>query len=95
MGSHARAHRARVAVGILCHKRRVINVTSREFFSRQDGRLAILVTGGAGYIGSHAARALRRSGFEVLIYDNLSTGSRAGIASLRIRLCNSRWNLYP
>jgi UDP-glucose-4-epimerase GalE len=36
--------------------------------------LAILVTGGAGYIGSHAARALRRSGYEVVIYDNLSTG---------------------
>ena len=36
--------------------------------------MAILVTGGAGYIGSHAARALRRSGYEVLIYDNLSTG---------------------
>jgi UDP-glucose 4-epimerase len=36
--------------------------------------LAILVTGGAGYIGSHAARALRRSGYEVIIYDNLSTG---------------------
>ena len=30
--------------------------------------------GGAGYIGSHAARALRRSGYEVVIYDNLSTG---------------------
>jgi UDP-arabinose 4-epimerase len=38
--------------------------------------LAILVTGGAGYIGSHAARALRRSGYEALIYDNLSTGFR-------------------
>jgi UDP-glucose-4-epimerase GalE len=38
--------------------------------------LAILVTGGAGYIGSHAAQALRRSGYEVLIYDNLSTGFR-------------------
>jgi UDP-glucose-4-epimerase GalE len=36
--------------------------------------LAILVTGGAGYIGSHAARALRRSGYEVVLYDNLSTG---------------------
>jgi UDP-arabinose 4-epimerase len=34
------------------------------------------VVGGAGYIGSHAARALRRSGYEVLIYDNLSTGFR-------------------
>jgi UDP-glucose-4-epimerase GalE len=38
--------------------------------------LAILVSGGAGYIGSHAARALRRSGYEVVLYDNLSTGFR-------------------
>jgi UDP-glucose-4-epimerase GalE len=38
--------------------------------------LAILITGGAGYIGSHAARALRRSGYDVVVYDNLSTGSR-------------------
>jgi len=38
--------------------------------------LAILVTGGAGYIGSHAARALRRSGYEVVLYDNLSAGFR-------------------
>jgi len=38
--------------------------------------VAILLVGGAGYIGSHTARALRRSGYEVLIYDNLSTGSR-------------------
>ena len=30
--------------------------------------------GGAGYIGSHTARALRNSGYEVIIYDNLSTG---------------------
>ena len=38
--------------------------------------MAILVLGGAGYIGSHAARALRRSGYEVMLYDNLSTGFR-------------------
>ncbi len=38
--------------------------------------MSILVTGGAGYIGSHAARALRRAGYEVIIYDNLSTGHR-------------------
>ena len=38
--------------------------------------MAILVVGGAGYIGSHAARALRRAGYEVIIYDNLSTGYR-------------------
>ncbi len=38
--------------------------------------MAILVVGGAGYIGSHAARVLRRHGYEVFIYDNLSTGYR-------------------
>ena len=36
----------------------------------------ILVTGGAGYIGSHTVRALHKSGFETLIFDNLSTGHR-------------------
>jgi UDP-glucose-4-epimerase GalE len=34
------------------------------------------VVGGAGYIGSHAARALRRARYNVIIYDNLSTGFR-------------------
>ena len=38
--------------------------------------MAVLVSGGAGYIGSHTARALRRSGYEVVLYDNLSTGFR-------------------
>jgi len=36
--------------------------------------LVVLVVGGAGYIGSHAARTLRRRGHEVVIFDNLSTG---------------------
>ena len=38
--------------------------------------MKVLVTGGAGYIGSHAARVLRRRGHEVIILDNLSTGHR-------------------
>jgi UDP-glucose-4-epimerase GalE len=38
--------------------------------------MAILVVGGAGYIGSHTAKALHRHGHEVVIYDNLSTGHR-------------------
>jgi UDP-glucose-4-epimerase GalE len=36
----------------------------------------VLVTGGAGYIGSHAAKALRNAGHRVVIYDNLSAGHR-------------------
>jgi UDP-arabinose 4-epimerase len=36
--------------------------------------MVVLVIGGAGYIGSHTARALNRSGHIPLIYDNLSTG---------------------
>ena len=38
--------------------------------------MAILVSGGAGYIGSHAARALRRAGYGVILYDNLCNGDR-------------------
>src|SRR4030095_16112847 len=38
--------------------------------------MRVLVTGGAGYIGSHAARLLRTRGHDVLIYDNLSAGHR-------------------
>ena len=34
----------------------------------------VLVTGGAGYIGSHTCLALANAGFEPIIYDNLSTG---------------------
>ena len=34
----------------------------------------LLATGGAGYIGSHAVRALRRAGLEVVAYDDLSEG---------------------
>jgi len=36
----------------------------------------ILVTGGAGYIGSHVVKALGEAGCRVLVYDNLSTGNR-------------------
>ncbi|MEY4305411.1 MAG: UDP-glucose 4-epimerase GalE, partial [Pseudomonadota bacterium] len=34
----------------------------------------VLVTGGAGYIGAHACKALARAGFVPVAFDNLSTG---------------------
>jgi UDP-glucose 4-epimerase len=41
--------------------------------------MKVLITGGAGYIGSAATLALLESGHEVLVYDNLSSGSKSGI----------------
>jgi UDP-glucose 4-epimerase len=38
--------------------------------------LSVLVTGGAGYIGSHCCKALSEAGFNPVCYDNLSTGHR-------------------
>jgi UDP-glucose 4-epimerase len=39
----------------------------------------ILVTGGAGYIGSHVAKLLGENGYDVVTYDNLSTGHREAV----------------
>ena len=39
--------------------------------------MSVLVTGGAGYIGSHAVKALRAAGQDVIVYDNLSAGHKA------------------
>ena len=41
-----------------------------------------LVTGGAGFIGSHLVDALASRGDEVLILDDLSTGSRQNVQHL-------------
>ena len=37
------------------------------------------MTGGAGYIGSHACKALSRAGYEVVVYDNLVAGHREAV----------------
>ena len=46
--------------------------------------MRILVTGGAGYIGSHVVKALGKEGHDLLIYDNLSTGHEWAILSGRL-----------
>ena len=42
-----------------------------------------LITGGAGFIGSHLAERLLEHGHEVMVLDNLSTGSIDNIAHLK------------
>ncbi len=41
--------------------------------------MRVLVTGGAGYIGSHVAKALSRAGHNPVVYDNLSVGHRSNV----------------
>lgn len=41
--------------------------------------MKVFITGGAGYVGSFCAKLLRERGFELLIYDNLSTGHRKAV----------------
>ena len=43
------------------------------------GARRVLVTGGAGYIGSHAAKALKQAGYEVVVFDNLCAGHRDAV----------------
>ncbi len=44
--------------------------------------MRIIVTGGAGFIGSHLCDALLAGGHEVVAIDNFLTGSRANIAHI-------------
>lgn len=46
--------------------------------------MKILVTGGAGYIGSHTVKLLSERGYDVRVFDNLSTGSRRAVQDGRL-----------
>jgi UDP-glucose 4-epimerase len=50
----------------------------------------ILVTGGAGYIGSHTVYFLRKSGHEVIVVDNLSRGDKANVPQGLLRKLDLR-----
>ena len=46
----------------------------------------VFVTGGAGYVGSHAVKALAAAGYDVMVYDNLSAGHDAAIQRIEQKL---------
>jgi UDP-glucose 4-epimerase len=50
---------------------------------KENQQLRVLITGGAGFVGSHLSDALLQRGDEVFVLDNLSTGSIDNIAHLK------------
>src|SRR5690606_15000132 len=58
-------------------------MAGRRLFGRGEGavcsRMRILITGGAGFIGSHVAAAALAAGHEVAVVDDLSTGKRENV----------------
>ncbi|XP_011004465.1 PREDICTED: UDP-arabinose 4-epimerase 1-like [Populus euphratica] len=60
------------------------NYTSPDMFSQHElGVTHVLVTGGAGYIGSHAALRLLKDSYRVTIVDNLSRGNLGAVKVLQ------------
>jgi UDP-glucose 4-epimerase len=51
--------------------------------------MSVLITGGAGYIGSHAAHALSARGEHVVVLDNLATGRRAFVPGSADFICGN------
>ncbi|CAN0920240.1 UDP-arabinose 4-epimerase 1 [Linum grandiflorum] len=69
-------------VCILVLKRSSFNHTTL-FSLREQGVTHVLVTGGAGYIGSHATLRLLKDGYRVTIVDNLSRGNIGAVKILQ------------
>src|SRR5487761_1131289 len=67
-------------------KRRKIAWLSKGSFSKESGMVKILVTGGAGYIGSHVVRVLLSRGIDVAVVDDLSRGHRHNVEPRRLHL---------
>ncbi len=55
--------------------------------------MKILVTGGAGYIGSFTVKAFKKAGLKPIVFDNLETGHKEAIPKIKIYIGDLRKNL--
>ncbi|KAK8664959.1 hypothetical protein V6N13_084727 [Hibiscus sabdariffa] len=74
---------ALTALCIIMLKRSPSFSTSIHFSRHEEGVTHVLVTGGAGYIGSHAALRLLKENYRVTIVDNLSRGNMGAVRVLQ------------
>jgi len=66
----------------LCARKR--EEMGRQFGSQSENIMKILVTGGAGYIGSHAIRVLAQRRHDITVCDNLSTGHKHFVEGFKL-----------
>ncbi len=57
----------------------LLSVVCKLFSQEIDGRQAVLVTGGAGYIGSQTCKALAKNGYTPIAYDSLVTSDKRSV----------------
>jgi UDP-glucuronate decarboxylase len=57
-------------------------MSTTESWGQMAGRSRIMITGGAGFIGSHLTKRLLEEGNDVLVVDNFYSGSRANLSDL-------------
>jgi len=69
------------------------NVQKEDFIAERKFDLKILITGGAGFIGSHVADLLIENNFDICIIDNLSSGKLKNVnPKARFYKCDTRDN---